>query len=215
MKSIRNISWIRILLSLHIMFVSAYAEEQMPEPYRSIVDLPFDSHGWFGNAEPLQRFLQARPAKTVIEVGSWLGCSTRFIATILPEDGIVYAVDTWAGSSQEAVHMKDPRLPHLYQLFLSNVKHAKLTHKIVPVRMNSVEAAAALNVKADLIYLDGAHDTQSVSDDIFAWYPHLSPGGILCGDDWTWPSVRVAVVHGATVLNKKIYAEGNFWIYVD
>ena len=123
----------------------------------------------------------------------------------------VYAVDTWKGSSNEPVHMQDPRLPHLYALFLSNVKHAGLTHKIIPIRMESTEAAKALSVMADLIYIDGAHDTPSVIEDILSWHPHLQAGGVMCGDDWKWSSVRTAVIHCASVLNQRVYGEGNFW----
>jgi hypothetical protein len=182
-----------------------------PEPYNSINDLPFDGHGWFINGSSLQPILAGKQPKVVVEVGSWLGSSTRFIAENLPEGGVIYAVDTWRGSSTESVHMQDPRLPYLYQLFLSNVKHANLTDRIIPVRMESLEAAKALNVKADLIYLDGAHDTTSVYNDIIAWSPHLEEGGFMCGDDWGWLSVQTGVLKAAKVLNKNAYGYENFW----
>jgi predicted O-methyltransferase YrrM len=196
-----------------LLFSAALSSQEIPEPYCSIADLPFDPHGWFGNAQHLEPLLKVKPAKIVVEVGSWLGCSTRFLATTVPDDGIVYAVDTWAGSPQEAVHMQDPRLPYLYQLFLSNVKHAGLASKIVPFRMKSVEASWALNVIADLIYLDGAHDTESVIQDIRHWYPHLDEDGIMCGDDWLWDTVRAAVVECAGDLGVQVRAVDNFWWY--
>ncbi len=188
---------------------------QMPEPYCSINDLPFDGHGWFGNAEYLEHQISHKKPKVIIEVGSWLGCSTRFMAGMLPRGGKLYAVDTWKGSPNEPLHLQDPRMPYLYQLFLSNVKHAGLTDRIVPVRMDSIEASKALNVKADLIYLDASHDTESVLADIIAWYPHLREGGVFCGDDWLWDSVRIAVMQGAEALGKKVWAGGNFWYYYD
>ncbi|WP_068469080.1 class I SAM-dependent methyltransferase [Candidatus Protochlamydia phocaeensis] len=190
-------------------------DSSFPEPYRSIRDLPFDDHGWFYNHIPLQLCLAVKPARTVIEVGSWLGSSTRFIASLLPEEGKVYAIDTWRGSPNEPIHMQDPRLPHLYQLFLSNVKQAGLAHKIVPIRMESLEAAEALNVQADLIYLDAAHDTPSVYEDIMAWHPHLADHGILCGDDFDWESVRIAVIKTAAILKKRIAYYRRFWWFED
>lgn len=185
----------------------------IPEPYNSIVDLPFDDHGYFYNSVALGRILEPKQPKTVIEIGSWLGSSTRFIANALPDNGKIYAVDTWKGSPQEPWHLNDPRISYLYQLFLSNVKHVGLTHKIIPIRMDSLEAAAALNVKADLIYIDASHDTESVIKDILAWYPHLNDNGIMSGDDWSWPSVREAAIHCADILNKTIKSDGNFWYY--
>lgn len=62
-----------------------------------------------------------------------------------------------------------------------------------------------------LIYIDAGHETENVYQDILAWYPHLVSGGVLCGDDWMWESVREGVIRAADVLNLKIIAQGNFW----
>lgn len=186
----------------------------LPEPYQSINYLPFDNTGWFVNEVPLKACLKEKHIKTVIEVGSWLGSSTRFIANNTPEDAIVYAVDTWGGSwtpSQKIYFENDPRVPYAYQLFLSNVKHANLAHKIIPVRMFSLEAATALNVSADLIYIDACHEEESVYNDIKAWILHLNPGGTMCGDDWQWDSVRRGVCRAAQELNLQVDGSGYFW----
>lgn len=180
----------------------------MNELYDSVELLPFDNHGWFLNADPLRECLKKKPARVVIEIGCWLGFSTRFIAHQLPEGGRIYAIDTWLGSEE---HKDDPRLPFLYQQFLSNVKHAGLTDKILPIRMHSLEAAKALNILADLIYIDASHDEESVYQDILHWHSHLAPGGILCGDDLRWESVWRGVVRAAEKLNRPISGEDNFW----
>lgn len=201
----------KLLLSLCLCLIQFPVLADMPEPYKSIKLLPFDGHGWFINAEHLQGILDIRKPKTVIEVGSWLGCSTRFIAGNLPEGGVIYAVDTWRGSINEPEHQKDPRLSYLYQLFLSNIIQTGLTERVIPVRMESIEASKALNVQAELIYIDGAHDTASVYNDIMAWYPHLQEGGVMCGDDWGWISVQNGVVQAANALNRRVLGYKNFW----
>lgn len=205
---------IRKLLGIFVLSTTMLQAE-LAEPYNSVKQLPFDPHGWFANSKPLQSIIEKKQPKTVIEVGSWLGKSTRFIASKIPQGGKVYAVDTWEGSPQEQVHLKDPRLPFLYQQFLSNVIHAGLTDVIIPIRMKSIEASKALNIQADLIYIDAAHDTQSVTEDILAWYPHLQKDGIMTGDDWNWTTVRTAVVNCANKLNKKVSSYDNFWWYHD
>lgn len=199
----------RYLLIVLSLFNSSFSND-IPEPYRSIKDLPFDSQGWFINADPLKNLLNVKPAKIVIEVGCWLGASTRFLASTIPADGVVYAVDNWIPT--EIHYINDSRLPFLYQLFLSNVKHVKLTHKIIPVRMDSLEAAQALNVQADLIYIDANHSTAAVYKDIIAWSSHLAKDGIICGDDWeSWESVKKGVIQAAEKLNKDIGTSGNCW----
>lgn len=166
----------RLTLILSILF--CLQAEDLPEPYASIIPLPFDDHGWFGNQPQLEAIFRD-DIKVVIEIGSWLGKSTRYFAEKVGPQGKVYAIDTWLGSDQEKEHQVDPRLKNLYQLFLSNTVHSGFTNVIVPFRMKSQEAASALNVKGDLIYIDGAHDYKSVYEDILAWKSHLNEGGIL------------------------------------
>lgn len=141
--------------------------------------------------------IKSNGIKIVIEVGSWLGASTRHIASLLPSGGLVYAVDHWLGSAehQQGQIFWNPALPHLYEIFLSNVIHAGLTEKIIPIRMESLEAAKQLNyVRPDLIYIDAGHETDAVLADLNAWYPYVQGHGILSGDDWGWSTVRNAVV---------------------
>jgi len=40
---------------------------------------------------------------------------------------------------------------------------------------------------------------------------HLTPNGVLCGDDWNIPDVRKGVEKAARFTNKNIFSSGNFW----
>jgi hypothetical protein len=77
--------------------------------------------------------------------------------------------------------------------------------------MKSVEASKALHVKPDLVYIDGEHTTEAVYEDLKAWYPLVQGHGILCGDDWSWDSVKKAVERFAREKQLTIEASGNFW----
>jgi len=81
--------------------------------------------------------------------------------------------------------------------------------------MTSLEAAQYLSrnlhAPADIVYLDASHDTISVYNDMCAWYPFVEGHGILCGDDWTWKSVRKAVKKFAEKKHLKVHSSGNFW----
>lgn len=196
--------------------VSAFGEvrSNLPSPYNTVDILPFDPQGWYSNQHGIQYLIHKHEVKTVIEVGSWLGASTRHIAELLPEGGKVYAVDHWLGSieHQEGGSSYSPHLPHLYEQFLSNVIHTNLTHKIIPVRMDSLRASAYLSgVKPDLVYIDAGHDTESVYADLQAWFPFVKGHGILCGDDWFWETVRIAVRAFAEEQNLEIFYFNNFW----
>jgi predicted O-methyltransferase YrrM len=200
---------------------NAYGYKQnysrLPSPYCDIKILPFDPHGWYQNANQLTEIIKQNDVKIVIEVGSWLGSSTRHIASLLPLDGLVYAIDHWKGSveHQPGGSAWHSALPYLYQQFLSNIVHAGLAHKIRPFRMDSLEAAQMLQVVPDLVYIDAGHDTESVYKDLNAWFPFVKGHGILCGDDWIWDTVAAAVTRFAKENDLEVYAEINFWQLIE
>jgi predicted O-methyltransferase YrrM len=186
----------------------------LPAPYSELEEvLPFCDHGWYQNRHQLRRLIKEHAPQTVIEVGCWMGQSTIHIAKRLPPGATLHAIDSWEGSveHQPGNAAWHPQLPRLYEQFLSNIIHAGLTEVVVPHRLDSLTAAALLPIVADLIYIDAAHDTESVYQDLQAWSLHLAPGGILCGDDWKWPTVRAAVERFAAERGLQIIALGNFY----
>jgi len=202
-----------LALSLCLTLAACNAEKGPPEPYKNAEVLPFVSHGWYYNGPQLEDLIINNGVKTIIEVGCWLGTSTRHMASNLPKGGSLYAVDHWKGSDEHQPGQPYwiPEVSKLYEYFLSNVVHAGLTDKIIPVRMDSLEASKTLDVKADLVYIDASHDTPAVYADMQAWYPHVKEGGIFCGDDWTFASVQVAVRRFALEHDLKVHGSGNFW----
>lgn len=193
------------------------AQTNLPPPYDEVDLLPFNPHGWFsqGNAQGLKYLIETRHVKVVLEIGSWLGTSTRYIAQRLPTDGVIYAIDHWLGSPNENYTAFD--MTNLYRQFLSNVIHANLTHKIIPLRMSSLETAKSLeNIKPDLIYLDATHDFDNVYKDLTAWFPFVKGHGIFCGDDYFWGEgfpVKQAVDLFAQENDLIVINIDSFWYY--
>lgn len=171
----------------HYRLIPYNASHQfLPYPYSSIGDpLPLKLQGFFGQAcyNGLAKHLKLGKIQTIVELGSWLGKSTLFLAALLPENGKVYAVDHWKGSTEHQGYIWHNELKTLYKQFLSNVIHAKLVHKVIPMKMTTLEAAKSLDVKPDLVYVDASHQEEDVYQDLKHWYPLTK---ILCGDDFNW-----------------------------
>lgn len=137
---------------------------------------------------------QASQHKVIAEVGSWTGRSTRALVDNTP--GIVYAVDTWEGSTNGdlcdvlAANGKWWALKE----FMKNVGDA---NNLNIVQMSSRFAAWFIaRHNFDMVFIDASHDYLSVCGDIKSWLPLLAPGGLLCGHDYTterWPDVKRAV----------------------
>jgi hypothetical protein len=210
------------LFGLLLLYVSSSANA-LPEPYRSIKVLRKDLHGWFKpeNRKNLTYFIKTYNPKIVVELGSWLGLSTIHMASLMSPGSTLYAIDNWTAQGdvtiQAAIQSNKEikaKIPILYQQFLSNVIHHRLAHRIVPLRMDTVEAAQALKIRPNLLYIDASHDEQSVFKDIMNWYPKLAPKAIICGDDWEyWPGVQQAVKKAAVLLKRVVKSEGNFWYF--
>ncbi|MCH9614758.1 MAG: hypothetical protein SP1CHLAM54_12740 [Chlamydiia bacterium] len=199
-----------------LLIFSLSLNAKMLEPYESLKLLPECPFSYYENAHPIEALFTYFDIKVALEVGSWIGGgSTKHMGEMLKTTGgTLYAVDTWLGSStqQPGQCHHQSCLDHVYQLFLSNMVHWDLTDTVIPCRMRSTEAAKCLNIKPDLIYIDGEHTTEAVYEDLSVWYPFVQEHGIICGDDWSWPTIRLAVETFAKENNLIIDTRENFWL---
>lgn len=181
--------------------------------YDVIDEIKFDPTGYFATEGPLDAIFRDHDIRTVIELGSWAGASTRFLGYRVGPSGKVYAIDHWKGNPNFRPESSDPRLDHIFHLFLSNIRNAGLSDRIVPIRMTTDEAAKALSVTADLIYIDASREAGQVYRDVMNWYPHLNEGGILCGAEWREPSIKKGVGKAARELGLSVETDrkGHFW----
>lgn len=152
---------------------------------------------WFSAASTYRRLVDnCRPNGKLVEVGCWKGRSTAFLlveASNKSQRIEVYAVDTWQGSPEHAGHASI-LADTLYEEFLENVR--PVGRQLVSLRIPSPKAADFFeNGSLDGVFIDAAHDYQSVLADIVAWRPKVRAGGILAGHDYRcgWPGVDRAV----------------------
>jgi hypothetical protein len=166
-----------------------------------------DLQGWGAEHRFLSSTIVERRPSIIVEVGTWKGASTLFMADLLRVnniDGVVISVDTWLGSAE---HWRQDRwfgelnmefgYPSLQRKFMNNVLESSLEDYVLPLPLDSLNAASIMksfNITPDLIHLDGGHDYESVSADLRVWWERLSPGGFIVGDDYhdTWPGVKRA-----------------------
>ena len=154
--------------------------------------------GWFNYESIYDRAVAQSPDPAhFVEIGSWRGKSTVYLAVVIHNSGKqirLDCVDTWRGSPDEDVHQQDPAVINdtLYQEFLKNTETVR--HIVNPVRMASVDAAKLYQDQSlDFVLIDAGHSYTDVSADIQAWLPKIRSGGLLAGDDYAWPGVRQAV----------------------
>lgn len=169
----------------------------------------------------------AKPGMTVIEVGTWKGLSTSVMASSGMCKHII-AVDTWLGAPEfwtrddndetRSLHPING-YPSVFYTFTKNMK--KLGHDTVvcPFPVSSIQGAHVLeqlNVRADIIYIDAAHEYEQVYADIKAYWKLLKPGGVLMGDDYAdyWIGVKQAVNQFAHENQINVVVEGVVWYIV-
>jgi hypothetical protein len=107
-------------------------------------------------------------------------------------------IDTWEGSDEHLTggshESADVIHNTLYDTFKRNVK--PVAHLLTPIRKPSLEAVTRYqDASLDFVFIDAAHDYDSVKADILAWKPKVKPGGYLGGHDYNgcFPGVIDAV----------------------
>jgi hypothetical protein len=154
---------------------------------------PTEHAGWLGEGTD-QALLSALSDRTqvVVELGAWLGTSTRFLAEKAP-NATVISVDHWQGSPE---HRARPEyrsmLPTLYETFLALCWQHK--DRVIPLRMSTLEGlrtVARFGIEPDLVYVDAEHSYEAVTSEL-ELASELFPRARLVGDDFDWRGVRDA-----------------------
>ena len=135
------------------------------------------------------------PTAVVVELGSWKGRSTGWLATGIKDRGVgrVFAVDTWRGTETEELHkrMLAGYAPdELFREFRANMQQLGVADIVEPMQMTTLEAAAAWPHGAciGVLHIDASHEYEDVKADFEAWERYVSPGGFIVFDDVpSWP----------------------------
>jgi hypothetical protein len=135
-------------------------------------------------------------SSTFVEVGSWKGKSSAYMATEITNSKKqikFFCIDTWEGSKE---HKHLPETNTLYEIFIQNMK--PLQEFYTPIKLPSLIASQKFEDESiDFLFLDGSHEYQDVKEDIAAWWPKIKKGGVFAGHDYhqnpEWGGVKKAV----------------------
>lgn len=128
---------------------------------------------------------KAAQMSSIVEIGSMHGRSSFALLTACR--GPVYCIDPWDDADREE-YLNPPGKS--YDEFMKNCGHFP---NLVPIRGLSPEAAYFLPERMiDMVWLDGKHDFNSVTDDLLYWAPRTHK--LICGHDYgSFPDVQRAV----------------------
>lgn len=197
--------------------------------YKGFEPWPEDTRGWGGDSPFFRTMIQEVSPKIIFEVGAWKGQSTINMARYLKQENIdcvIYSIDTWLGAVEfwewgdesRNLHLKNG-YPQVYYQFLSNIIHNGVEKYVIPFPTSSISAAryfAQNEIKADLIYIDASHEEDDVYMDLKYYYPLLTKGGKIFGDDYNngaFPGLRKDVNKFAWDHSLKVNEESRFWWY--
>jgi predicted O-methyltransferase YrrM len=154
-------------------FDAAWTDRSVLAPAADGFALP-DVDGWLRPAEGAALAELAR-GKRVLEVGSYCGLSTICLARTAAH---VVSVDTHDGRGTPG-----PRRDTLAEL-RANLERHGVADK-VSVRVGRLYRADPKTAgRFDLIFIDGAHDADSVAHDVACGLDRLAPGGLLAFHDY-------------------------------
>jgi len=148
----------------------------------------------------------------IIEIGSWKGLSACTMSNIAKQNNIpckIICIDTWLGSPDywttgindinKGGSLKfNNGYPQIYYTFLNNIILENHTDIIIPLPISSNEASGILNyydIKADIVYIDGAQEYISVHNDISKYWKILHNNGYIFGSNYCdeYNSIKMAV----------------------
>jgi predicted O-methyltransferase YrrM len=133
----------------------------------------------------------------VVEIGSYLGRSTAFLAAGSKAAGRekVVAVDHFRGSPehQAGQAFASPTLARegtTFHGFRDNLRRLDLGDHVTPIVASSAEAAGRWDGPIRLLFIDGDHSYEESRRDFELWSPFVVPHGVVCFHDIrNWPGV--------------------------
>lgn len=157
----------------------------------------------------------AQPGSLFVEIGSWKGKSSVFMAEKIKESGKnieFYVIDTFDGTENEHEDYDEIKNKNLYDVYLKNIEPLK--SYIKTVKGSSLDVHAQFNNNSiDFLFIDGDHTYKGVRSDLENWFTKVKAGGIIAGHDYTEPTCGVRMAVDQFFLFTGIQVDRSSWIY--
>lgn len=115
---------------------------------------------------------------TMVEVGSFSGVSSELFALHCKQ---LYCIDSW----DPYWEIKDKQRIEFAEYSFDKMN--KNYSNISKIKKNSIDASGDFeDGSLDLVYIDAAHDYDSVRQDILTWLPKIKKGGFIAGHDYRY-----------------------------
>ena len=148
----------------------------------------------YANYKPdIYQALEKLNCKFGIEIGVRVGNNLQnLLKNTLFSEGILVGLDAWTEDPNSpeindenfSQHQLDAQYNHCVSKF-KNFNHVKI------IKSLSIDGSKLFeNEYFDFIYIDAAHDYDSVKNDLNNWWDKLKNGGILSGHDY-FPDKRI------------------------
>ena len=169
---------------------------------REGVKVSADIEGWFDFRDVYDYVAATMPKDGhFVEVGAWKGKSAVYLADRLKDLGKNFAPDCVDGFKGD----DDTGKSDILAEFMANTQSRGIGYAVG----DSAASAQWHPDKAlDGIFIDAAHDYESVKADIAAWLPKVRPGGFFGGHDIDTPGVKQAVEESGF----EYVTQGRCWI---
>jgi predicted O-methyltransferase YrrM len=169
---------------------------------------------WFTYPGLYSMMVEKYPSNShFVEVGVWKGMSAAYMAVEIinsKKDIKFDCIDIWEYLDSQS-DISEELFEDLYEVFMKNISPVK--HVITPIKELSWDGAKHYKDKSlDFVFIDAAHDYESVKKDIIAWFPKIKEGGTIAGHDYTWCDDVKKAVH-EFFQGKEIYESEGCWIY--
>lgn len=168
--------------------------------------------GWFhGDNRWLLQELLDEKTDVILELGAFLGLSTKYLAEYAPAATVV-TIDHWQGSKEHVGRTE--LLDVIDRLFETFCVHLwEYRDRVIPMRTTTIAgmiSAHDFGLIPSLIYVDAAHETGPVFADTMLALT-LWPDAHIVGDDASWTTIKQAHRELSWSIDREIVNYGNCW----